>query len=89
MSTRSYQPSRILNLPHFSHIRSTEDISSSGYSSGDAIGGPITRQGAMGRGQPVTRPRIKAKRNEVEYLINREFIRFSLGNGRKERDFCE
>lgn len=46
----------------FSHVRSTEDISSSGYSSAD---GPITRQGSLTRVNPVTRPRIKAKRNEV------------------------
>lgn len=59
---------RGLMQPDLSHVRSSEDISSSGYSSGDAIG-PITRQGSLTRVNPLTRPRIKAKRSEVRNNI--------------------
>lgn len=45
-------------------MRSFEDINSSGYSSGDVI----ARQG-LSKGIPVTRQRIKAKRNEVNKFL--------------------
>lgn len=46
-----------------SHVRSSEDVNSSGYFSGDAV----ARKG-LSRGVPLTRQRIKAKRNEVTKL---------------------
>lgn len=53
---------------HFSHVRSTEDISTSGYSSGDVVG-PMTRQGSLTRVIAQSRPRIKSKKNEVRVII--------------------